>query len=44
MEKRSVFSCVGKEKERVGFDFVHLTAKGIVWMSTITQNLLVLAV
>jgi len=43
VEKSYVFPCVGKEKERVGFDSVHVAAKGVLWVTPITPNILVLA-
>jgi len=30
VEKSYVFSWVGKEKERIGFDSVHVATKGVV--------------
>lgn len=44
VEKSYLLSWVWKEKERVRFDCVHLAPNGIVWVTLITPNLLVLNV
>lgn len=36
-----MISWVWKEKERVGFDPLHVASKGVLWASPITPNLLV---